>query len=150
MPEGFDGAFENPREDAVRAILSDARVIAVVGLSGNPERDSHQVAAYLQEHGYRIIPVNPNVDVVLGEQARPSLEDIPGRVDVVDIFRRVSAVLEIVDAAIHIRAKVIWMQDGIIHHEAAAKARAAGLQVVMDKCMMREHRAGFATGQRPD
>jgi len=124
----------------LREIFEKSRVIAVVGLSDNPDRDSHRVAAYLQQNGYRIIPVNPAVKEVLGEQCWPTLRDIPGKVDVVDVFRRPDAVPPIVDDAIAIGARVVWMQDGVVHPAAAAKARAAGLEVVMDDCMLREHR----------
>jgi predicted CoA-binding protein len=124
----------------IRDILQSARTIAVVGLSDKPFRPSHGVAAYLQAHGYRIIPVNPAVREVLGEKAYARLEDVPEKIDVVDVFRRPENVPEVVDAAIAVGAKVVWMQDGVIHEGAAAKARAAGLRVVMDRCMLREHR----------
>jgi predicted CoA-binding protein len=126
--------------EEIRDILQSVRTIAVVGLSDKPDRPSHGVAAYLQAHGYRIIPVNPAVRQVLGEKAYARLEDIPEKIDVVDVFRRPENVPEIVDAAIAIGAKVVWMQDGVVHEEAAAKARAAGLRVVMDRCMLRDHR----------
>jgi predicted CoA-binding protein len=136
-------ACEMPRSNAtteeVREILRSARTIAVVGLSDKPDRDSHRVAAYLQKAGYRIIPVNPAVSEVLGEKAYASVRDVPEKVDVVDVFRRPDAVPPIVDDAIAAGAKVVWMQDGIVHNEAAEKARAAGLKVVMSKCMLREH-----------
>lgn len=138
-------ACEFPRQNAtteeVRRILASARTVAVVGLSDKPERDSHRVAAYLQQAGYRIIPVNPNLTSVLGEKAYPNLRAIPEPVDVVDIFRKPEAVPEIVEDAIAIGARVVWMQDGIVHNAAADRARQAGLAVVMNKCMMREHRA---------
>lgn len=140
-----DQACEFPRQNAtteeVRRILASARTVAVVGLSDKPERDSHRVAAYLQRAGYRIIPVNPNLTSVLGEKAYPNLRAIPEPVDVVDIFRKPEAVPEIVEDAIAIGARVVWMQDGIVHNAAADRARQAGLAVVMNKCMMREHRA---------
>jgi predicted CoA-binding protein len=129
----------NASSEEVRQILLQARTIAVVGISDKPDRDSHRVAAYLQQHGYRILPVNPVVTEVLGEKAYARLEDVPETIDVVDIFRRTEAVPEIVDSAIAVGAKVVWMQDGIVHNAAADKARAAGLQVVMSKCMLREH-----------
>jgi len=138
-------ACEFPRQNAtaeeVRQILATARTVAVVGLSDKPERDSHRVAAYLQQAGYRVIPVNPHLTTVLGEPAYPHLRAIPERVDVVDIFRKPEAVPEIVADAIAIGARAVWMQDGIVHNAAAERARAAGLVVVMNKCMMREHRA---------
>jgi len=125
--------------DEIDEILASARVVAVVGLSDKPDRDSYRVAAYLQQQGYRIIPVNPQVREVLGEKAYASLAEVPERVDVVDVFRRSDAVPEIVEQAIAAKAKAIWMQDGVVHNEAADKARAAGLRVVMNNCMLREH-----------
>lgn len=136
-------ACEMPRENAtpaeVREILTTAKTIAVVGLSDKPDRDSHRVAAYLQRAGYRIIPVNPAVAEVLGEKSYASLRDVPEKIDVVDVFRRADAVPPIVDDAIAVGAMAVWMQDGIVHNEAAEKARAAGLKVVMSMCMLREH-----------
>lgn len=131
--------FENPPDEVLRQIYETTETIAVVGLSDNPERYSHIVAKYLQDLGYRIIPVNPNVREVLGEQAYPELEDIPTSVDVVDIFRASEHVPPIVESAIAIGAKVVWMQEGVIHQEAAARAQEAGLTVVMDRCMKRQH-----------
>lgn len=116
------------------------KTVAVVGLSDNPDRDSHRVAAYLQQRGYRIIPINPNVTTVLGEPAYPRLRDVPVPVEVVDIFRRPDAVPEIVEEAIAMGVRVIWMQEGIAHNAAADRARAAGLTVVMNKCMLKELR----------
>ncbi len=132
----------NASDEEIKAILEEAKTVAVVGLSDNPERESHQVAAYLKAQGYRIIPVNPNVQEVLGERAYPTLGDIPKdiKVDVVDIFRRPEFIPEIVDQAIARGAKAVWMQKGLAHNAAADKARAAGLAVVMDRCMMVEHR----------
>ena len=133
--------MRNPSIPELRKILATTRVIAIVGLSDKPDRPSHGVAAYLQEQGYRIIPVNPNVAEVLGEQAYPNLRDIPASIDVVDIFRRAEDVPPIVEDAIAKGAKVIWMQLGIVNESAAARAKAAGLQVVMDTCMEVVHRA---------
>jgi len=116
------------------------KTVAVVGLSDNPDRDSHRVAAYLQQRGYRIIPINPNVTTVLGEPAYPRLRDVPVPVEVVDIFRRPDAVPEIVEEAIAMGVRVIWMQESIAHNAAADRARAAGLTVVMNKCMLKELR----------
>lgn len=121
-------------------VLKSAKTIAVVGLSSRVSRPSYRVAAYMQSAGYRIIPVNPAETAVLGEKAFGSLEEIPVPVDVVDIFRRSEFVPEIVDAAIRIGAKCVWMQQGIVDETSAAKARAAGLTVVMDHCIMIEHR----------
>jgi predicted CoA-binding protein len=120
-------------------LLCTSRVIAVVGLSSNPLRPSHGVAAYMQEHGYRIIPVNPQETEVLGEKAYPSLDAAPGKIDIVNIFRRSEFVPPIVEDAIRLGARAIWMQEGVVHEQAAAKARAAGLIVVMDRCILKEH-----------
>lgn len=120
-------------------ILSSSRVVAVVGLSPNPDRPSYMVASYLKGKGYKIIPVNPVVKEILGEPSYPNLSSIPEPVEVVDIFRRSEEVSAIVEEAIKIGAKAIWMQEGIINEEAAARARQAGLLVVMDKCMLKEH-----------
>lgn len=124
----------------IEEILRNSKTIAVVGLSPNPMRPSYDVARYLKEKGYRIIPVNPAVEEVLEERSYPSLSAIPEHVDVVDIFRRSEEVPAIVEEAIKIKAPVVWMQEGVIHEEAAARAREAGLSVVMDRCMMTEHR----------
>ena len=126
--------------NTVRDILEKSKVIAVVGLSPKPERDSHEVAKYLQDQGYRIVPVNPRADTILGEKSYPDLASIPEKVDVVDIFRRSDDVPPVVDQAIDIGAKAVWMQLGIVNEGAAAKAREAGLGVVMDRCMLVEHR----------
>ena len=124
----------------VSEILHSARTIAVVGLSGKRYRPSYGVAEYLKRAGYRIIPVNPEETEVLGEQAYPDLDSIPEPVDVVDIFRRSEFVPPIVEAAIRKGAKMIWMQEGVIHEEAARRAEAAGLAVVMDRCILKDHR----------
>lgn len=123
----------------IEEILKQSHTIAVVGVSNNPERPSYIVAKYLKEHGYRIIPVNPQLKELLGETSYPDLLSIPYPVDVVDIFRRSEEVPSIVDQAIKMGAKVVWMQEGIINEEAANKARQAGLTVVMDKCMKKQH-----------
>ena len=139
MSELCEFPEKNATSDEIRVILQSTRTIAVVGLSDKPDRDSYQVAAYLQQHGYRIIPVNPVLKEVLGEKAYATLQDVLDPVDLVDIFRKPEAVPEIVDDAIAIGAKVVWMQEGVVHNAAADKARAAGLQVVMNKCMLKEH-----------
>ena len=141
MTDACELPLENATPNEIREILASARTIAVVGLSDKPDRDSHRVAAYLQRAGYRILPVNPAVTTVLGEKAVPGLRDLTEPVDVVDIFRKPEAVPAIVEDAIAIGAKVIWMQDGIVHNAAADRARAAGLKVVMGRCMLRDHRA---------
>jgi predicted CoA-binding protein len=123
----------------IEEILRNSRTIAVVGLSANPERPSYIVASYLKENGYKIIPVNPNEKAIPGEKIYPDLTSIPERVDVVDIFRRSEDVPPIVQEAIRIDAKTVWMQEGVINKEAAAEARKAGLKVVMNKCMRKQH-----------
>ena len=124
----------------MKRILETTRTIASVGVSSNPEKASYFVVNYLQDQGYRIIPVNPMANEVLGEKAYPDLLSIPDRIDVVQVFRSSEDVPPIVDQAIQIGAKVVWMQEGISNESAAAKARAAGLDVVMDRCMRQTHR----------
>jgi predicted CoA-binding protein len=121
-------------------ILRESKTIAVVGLSGNPLRPSHGVAEYLQQHGYRIIPVNPAESEILGEKSYPDLDSIPEPVDCVDVFRKSEAVPGIAAAAIRIGAKALWLQEGVVHDESAAEAAAAGLLVVQDRCLLKEHR----------
>jgi uncharacterized protein len=121
-------------------LLRSARTIAVVGLSDKRFRPSYGVSQYMQSAGYRIIPVNPGVNEVLGERCYPDLESIPDKIDIVDIFRRSEFVPALVESAIRIGARAIWMQEGVIHEEAAARAREAGLVVVMDRCLLKEHR----------
>ena len=113
----------------------------MVGLSSKRFRPSYGVAAYLQSAGYRIIPVNPNEREVLGEKCYARLEDVPEKMDIVDIFRRSELVPEVVESAIRIGAKAVWMQEGVVHEEAARRAREAGLEVMMDRCILKEHRA---------
>jgi len=133
------GNIEGLSVSIEEGILNSSQTIAVVGLSPKPERPSYRVASYLKEQGYRIIPVNPQVREILGERSYPELVSIPESVDVVDIFRDVKDVPPIVEEAIKIGAKVVWMQEGVINEEAAARARGVGLVVVMDKCMRKEH-----------
>ncbi len=121
-------------------ILRRYRTVAVVGISSQPERPSYGVAAYLKEHGYRIIPVNPREKEVLGEKCYPDLCSVPEPMEVVDIFRRPRHVPRVVAEAIYIGAKAVWMQQGIVHEAAARRAQEAGLELVMDRCMMAEHR----------
>jgi predicted CoA-binding protein len=123
----------------MKKLLDTTRTIAVVGLSEKPDRPSHHVSAYMQAQGYRIIPVNPSVVSILGERSYPTLRDIPEPVDMVDVFRRSDAVPEIVQQAIAIGAKSIWLQEGVVHEEAARDAQDAGLAVVMDRCILKEH-----------
>jgi uncharacterized protein len=125
--------------DAIGELLKSARVIAVVGLSSNPMRPSYGVAEYMKNAGYKIIPVNPNETEVLGERAVARLEDIREKVDIVDVFRRSEFVPEVAESAIAIGAKALWLQEGVIHEAAAKRARDAGLFVVMDKCILKEH-----------
>ena len=127
--------------DTIRKILSECRTIAVVGASSNPARASHHVASYMKAQGYRVIPVNPNVQSVIGEQAYPSLMVVPGAIDLVDIFRKSEDVLPIVEHAIAVGAKAVWMQEGVVNEAAAQLAREAGLAVVMDRCWLKDHAA---------
>jgi predicted CoA-binding protein len=130
--------------DEIGKLLQNCKTIAVVGLSDSPLRPSHGVSAYLQSHGYRIIPVNPGIRGALGEKAVPSLSDVKEKIDIVDVFRRSEFVPEVVDQAIRLKVPVIWMQEGVIHEAAAAKARQAGIFVVMDRCILKEHRKRFS------
>ena len=127
----------NARRAELRSLLGEAKVIAVVGLSSNPDRPSNEVASYLQEHGYRIVPVNPNETEVLGERAYASLNDIPDdvRVDVVDVFRRAEHTPEVARDAVAIGAKVLWLQEGIVNEETARIAQDGGLDVIMGVCI---------------
>lgn len=127
-------------DQMMKEILLSARTIASVGLSSNPEKESFWIVKYLQDQGYRIIPINPTADEILGEKAYPDLESVPEKIDVVQVFRKPEDVPPVVDSAIQVGAKVVWMQEGIVHKEAAQKAREAGLQVVMDACMRVTHR----------
>jgi len=130
-------AINSPEE--IKKILDECRKIVVVGLSSNPVRPSHGVARYLQQHGYRIIPVNPNESEVLGEKSYASLTEVPEKFDLVNIFRRSEDAGEHVDEAIRLGAKAVWMQEGIIDEAAAYRALEAGLLVVMDRCILKEH-----------
>jgi predicted CoA-binding protein len=130
-------------EDEIKEILTSYKTIAIVGISNKPDRDSYIVAEYLLNQGYKIIPVNPNIDTVLGLKAYPDLISIPEDIEIVDIFRRPEFVDEIVDQAIEKGAKVVWMQLGVINESAAERARKAGLKVVMNKCIKVEHMYRF-------
>ena len=125
--------------ERITELLQSARTIAVVGLTGTPVRPSYGVSLYMQSQGYRVIPVNPNITEWMGEKAYQSLLDVSEKIDIVNVFRRSDAVPEVVDQAIQIKAPVIWMQEGVIHQESAEKARQAGIFVVMDKCILKEH-----------
>jgi uncharacterized protein len=129
----------NPDQDAIRDMLTKARTIAVVGLSPDPNRDSHRVASYLLEHGYRVIPVNPKEESILGQKAYPDLAAIPEPVDLVDVFRASEHVPPIAEAAARLGAKALWLQKGVRHDEAARRAAEAGLAVVQDLCIKVEH-----------
>jgi uncharacterized protein len=129
--------------DPITELLKRARTIAVVGLSNSPLRPSHGVSAYMQTQGYRIIPVNPEIKGALGEKAYPSLREVPEKIDIVNIFRRPEFVGEVVDQAIQLKIPAVWMQEEVINEVAAEKARKAGLLVVMDRCILKEHKARF-------
>jgi predicted CoA-binding protein len=139
VPEGAD-FFTYPSADVILELLKKYKTIAVVGLSSNPMRPSFGVTEYMQGAGYRIIPVNPNESEVLGEKSYARLEDVPEKVDIVNVFRRAEDVPPVVESAIRVGAKVVWMQQGIENEEAAKKARAAGLVVIEDACILVEHR----------
>lgn len=133
----------SPGPDPVADLLKRSKTIAVVGLSDTPLRPSHGVSAYMQTQGYRIIPVNPQIREALGEKSYASLLDVPEKIDIVNIFRRAEYVEEIVDQAIQLKVPAIWMQEGVDHEKAAEKARQANVFVVMDRCILQEHRARF-------
>ncbi len=135
LPDGI-----NPAADPILEILEQFKTIAVVGLSSNPSRASYEVTEYMQSVGYKIIPVNPNETEVLGEKSYARLEDVPEKIEIVDVFRRAEDVPPVVESAIRVGAKVVWMQLGIENAEAAERARAAGLIVVEDACVLVEHR----------
>ncbi len=134
----------NPEDEEIRGILENNRTIAVVGLSTNPDKDSHRVARYLKEQGYQIVPVNPKNEEILGQKCYANLKEIPFSVDIVDIFRKIEAIPAVVDEAIATGAKVVWMQLGLAENQSAHKARSAGLQVVMNKCIKIEHSRYFS------
>ena len=136
-----DGSM--PDTDSITGLLERSRTVAVVGLSNSPLRPSHGVSAYMQTQGYRIIPVNPKIQGSLGEKAYPSLLDVPEKIDIVNIFRRPEFVEEIVDQAIRLKVPAIWMQESVVHEKAAEKARKAGIFVIMDRCILKEHKARF-------
>jgi len=135
----MSGSFSNPPLDALRHLLRETRSIAVVGLSDNPARPSHRVAAYLQAAGYRIVPVNPLLREALGEAAYPDLDAVPGELDMVCLFRRSEEVPPLAEAAVRRGARSLWMQDHVVHLPSALLAREAGLVVVMNDCLLRRH-----------
>jgi len=129
--------------DSITDLLKKSKTIAVVGLSDSPFRASHGVSAYMQAQGYKIVPVNPTIESALGENSYPSLLDVKEKIDIVDVFRRSEFVPDLVDQAIQLKVPVIWMQEGVVHEAAAEKARQAGITVIMDKCILKEHRKRF-------
>jgi uncharacterized protein len=139
----MDGLELMAQSDPLTALLQRAKTIAVVGLSDSPLRPSHGVSAYMQSHGYRIIPVNPNIREALGERAYASLLEVPEKIDIVNVFRRSEFVCEIVDQVIQLKIPAIWMQEDVINEPAAEKAGKHGLFVIMDRCILKEHRARF-------
>ena len=140
------GRFENPPDSVVRDILATSRTVAVVGCSPDPSRDSHEIATLLASRGHRVIPVNPTCDEILGRRCWPDLRAIPEPVEMVDVFRRPEHVAAVVDEAIAIGARILWLQLGVIDEDAALRARAAGLTVVMDRCPAIEYRRIFGSG----
>ncbi len=140
MPTYGSSGWKNPPSEDIKNLLQSYKTIAVVGLSSKPNRPSNSVAEYLQSKGYKIIPVNPKETEILGEKCYPDLTAIPVRVDIVDIFRKPAKALKIVDQAIMIGAKAVWMQEGIISLDAFKRGEEAGLLTVMDRCMLKEHR----------
>ena len=129
------------KDEEIKSLLSTYRTVAVVGISPKPDRPSHVVASYLQSKGYKIIPVRPDFELILGERVYQSLGEIPKEIgiDIVDVFRRSEEVLPTVEEAVKRGAKIVWMQEGVVHQDAAAKAEKAGLKVVMDRCIKKEH-----------
>ena len=133
-----------PQQDPITELLKKAKTIAVVGLSSSPLRPSYGVAAYMQAQGYRIIPVNPGIKGALGEKAYASLSEVPEQIDIVDVFRRPEFVPDVIDEAIKLKLPAIWLQEGVIHEQAADRARKAGMFVMMDRCILKEHRKRFS------
>ncbi len=132
------------RNDDIGTLLKRSKNIAVVGLSDSPLRPSYGVSAYMQSQGYKIIPVNPTIRGALGEKAVPTLADVQEKIDIVDVFRRSEHVAAVVDEAIRLKVPALWLQEGVVDEAAAEKARKAGIQVVMDRCILKEHRARFS------
>lgn len=142
-------AFQNPSPAEIKAFLQRIRTIAIVGLSNDPDRPSYSVAMYLQNNGYRIVPVRPGGGEILGQKVYEKLSDIPFRVDAVDHFRRSQFVGAHIDEAIKLKVPAVWMQEGVIDEEAAERAKAAGMFVAMDRCMLKEHRKAGLSNSRP-
>jgi predicted CoA-binding protein len=141
--------FQNPTAGEIKAILERARTVAVLGLSEDPDRPSYSVAMYLQTAGYRIVPIRPGSDRILGEKVYSSLSDVPFPIDIVDIFRRPSAVSAHVSEAMAMKVPAVWLQEGVIDDRAAERAKAAGLFVAMDRCMLKEHRRAGLPSRPP-
>jgi uncharacterized protein len=142
-------AFQNPSPAEIKAFLQRIRTIAIVGLSNDPDRPSYSVAMYLQNNGYRIVPIRPGGGEILGQKVYEKLSDIPFRVDAVDHFRRSQFVGAHIDEAIKLKIPAVWMQEGVIDEAAAERARAAGMFVAMDRCMLKEHRKAGLSNSRP-
>ena len=142
-------SLTQPSEKEIVEVLKEYNKIAIVGLSPKKDRDSNRVARYLLDKGFEVVPVNPNCGEILGQVSYPSILDIPEEVEVVDIFRKPSAVMGIVDEAITKGAKVIWMQEGVVNNQASDKAKEAGLKVIMDRCILKEH-AKWATSEKKE
>ncbi|TMA25274.1 MAG: CoA-binding protein [Deltaproteobacteria bacterium] len=142
-------AFRNPSPDEIKAFLLRIRTIAVVGLSRDPDRPSYSVAMYLQNNGYKIVPVRPGGGEILGEKVYERLHEVPFKIDVVDHFRRATQVGGHIDEAIALKLPAVWMQEGVVDEAAAERARKAGLFVVMDRCMLKEHRKAGLSNSRP-
>jgi len=143
-------SHENPSEERIRALLKSARRIAVVGLSPKPHRDSNRIARYLLDRGYAVIPVYPREQTILGQPVYRRVQDVPGGVDIVDVFRRSESLGDVADDAIAARAPALWFQLDCVHEEAAARATASGLTVVMDRCIMVDHAALLGRSWRRD
>lgn len=141
LPEKCELPAINAGSDEVGRLLKTSRTIVVVGLSPNPNRPSHRVALYLKSAGYKVIPVRPGCAEILGEKCYPSLDEVPGPVDVVDVFRKSEYVPPVAEAAVRKGAKALWLQEGVVHNEAAKRAASAGLVVVQDRCILKEHKA---------
>ena len=141
MPKngGENGGWENPSADEIKKLLENSSTIAVVGLSSNPDRASNRMAGYLLNKGYRVIPVNPNEDDIWGLKAYPDLKSVPEKIDIVDVFRKPGDALEIVKQAIEVSAKAVWLQETVISPEAFYHGKQAGLMMVMDRCIFKEH-----------
>jgi predicted CoA-binding protein len=141
--------FQNPNQAQIEAFLKRIKTVAVVGLSPDPDRPSYSVAMYLQNNGYRIVPVRPDVDTILGEKVYRRLHEVPFGIDVVDCFRKASRVAFHVDEAISLKIPAVWLQEGVIDEDAAGRAQRAGLFVVMDHCMLKEHRKAGMSNSKP-